>query len=239
MTHVTNLDILLVEDDDDIRTMLIMALEDDGYTVEGVADAETGLERLRERAYHLLVSDYMLPGRDGAWLMREATRAPRAVDTARIMITAHPAPEPVEGVTVLRKPLDLDTFFDTIHEKLAPARAAEAERLKMTLSADAAGGQDDGRLEFVLYISSASPSSLKALRTMERLLAGVDRERVHFSVRDLSLDPDAGDADRIAFTPTLVKQAPEPRAWIRGDLQGGEVVTDLLRFAGLEGRAGA
>jgi hypothetical protein len=90
-----------------------------------------------------------------------------------------------------------------------------------------------------LYISASSPSSLKALRTMERLLAGVDRERVRFTVRNLSREPDAGEADRIAFTPTLVKQAPEPRTWIRGDLQGGEVVVDLLRYAGLEGRDGA
>ena len=241
MEPAVNLDILIVEDDEDIRAMLCMALEDDGYTVDGVPSAEAGLERLHGRSYHLVVSDYMLPGRDGAWLFREAGRVGLLHGAACIMITAHPDPDRIAGVTLLRKPLDLDGFFDTIHEMLAPARRAEAEKIASKLSDPAAAeaARPEPEVELVLYISAYSPSSLKALRTMERLLEAIDPAHVRFTVRDLSKDPSSGDEDHIAFTPTLVKRRPEPRTWIRGDLESGALVADLLRYAGVQSRDGA
>ena len=48
-------------------------------------------------------------------------------------------------------------------------------------------------------------------------------------------DPLAGEADRVAYTPTLVKRFPEPRMWVLGNLKDPEIVSDLLRISGVDG----
>jgi hypothetical protein len=45
----------------------------------------------------------------------------------------------------------------------------------------------------------------------------------------LSTDPSAGNADRIAFTPTLVKRSPGPRTFILGHLSSPALVLELLK----------
>ena len=89
------------------------------------------------------------------------------------------------------------------------------------------------RIDFTLYISASSPSSLKALRNLRGLLADYADRQVRFTVHDLSQAP-AAEEDRIAFTPTLVKRWPDPKVWVLGDLDEPDVVTDLLAHCGVE-----
>ena len=91
------------------------------------------------------------------------------------------------------------------------------------------------KVELVLYVSSASPASIQARRNLERLLQQFDTSQVKFTVCDLVRDPFAGEADRIAFTPTLVKRFPEPRMWVLGNLREPEILADLLRVCGVDG----
>lgn len=64
----------MIEDDDRIRQSLVLALEDEGYTVTGVATAEEGLAaQLAEPAETVLV-DLMLPGMDGFECIRQIRR---------------------------------------------------------------------------------------------------------------------------------------------------------------------
>jgi KaiB domain len=90
------------------------------------------------------------------------------------------------------------------------------------------------RIELVLYVSSASVTSLQARRNLERVLLGFDRSQVHYSVCDLVGDPLAGAEDGVAFTPTLVRKYPEPRLWVLGNLRESEIVADLLRASGVD-----
>ncbi len=57
--------ILIVEDDADIALPLRDDLALEGYEVEAVSDGETGLRRLKENRFDLLLLDVMLPGIDG------------------------------------------------------------------------------------------------------------------------------------------------------------------------------
>jgi hypothetical protein len=84
-------------------------------------------------------------------------------------------------------------------------------------------------VELVLYISSVSPPSIQARRNLERLLDGFDKSQVKFTVCDLVRDPLAGDADRITFTPTLVKRYPQPPIWVLGNLKETGIVFDRSR----------
>ena len=87
----------------------------------------------------------------------------------------------------------------------------------------------------MLYVSSASPASLQAQRNLERILERFDGSQIAFTICDLVRDPLAGEADRVAYTPTLVKRFPEPRMWVLGNLKDPEIVSDLLRISGVDG----
>lgn len=228
--------VLVVEDDEQVATVLAALLESEGYEVAVAGTAEAGIAKLREQPFHLLVSDYWLPDRTGAWMLNEASARGLLRACKVLVITAEHRPQGVENLTVLRKPLDLDEFLRQVHDVLAPLRQEELERAKQEVQhsvSDAAAGSP--RIELVLYISTSSPSSLKALRNLNALLDGYDKSAVRLTICDLSRDPDRmAEEDRIAFTPTLVKRAPGPKVWILGDLDEAEIVGDLLAHSGVE-----
>ncbi|MBS3952620.1 MAG: response regulator transcription factor [Methylomicrobium sp.] len=62
--------ILVIEDDPEIARILQINLADEGYTVELAADGETGLAKLLDQSYDLLILDRMLPGIDGLEVCR-------------------------------------------------------------------------------------------------------------------------------------------------------------------------
>jgi DNA-binding response OmpR family regulator len=67
--------LLLVEDDDHIRTALRWALEDEGYRVDEAASGEEACRHVREAAPDLMVLDLMLGRMDGFEVVREVRRA--------------------------------------------------------------------------------------------------------------------------------------------------------------------
>lgn len=78
--------ILIVEDDDRLRSALRLALGDEGFAVDEAADAETGLERLAAADPDLVLVDIMLPRSNGFDLCRSIRRTsnvPIIVITAR------------------------------------------------------------------------------------------------------------------------------------------------------------
>jgi CheY-like chemotaxis protein len=232
----TSREILLVEDDDDTRQLLAVALQAQGYRVAQAGDAERGLEALRGGRFDMVMSDYDLPGKTGAAMLREAHRGGLLDGAATLIVTAHPDPEGVEDVTLVRKPLDLEKFllqvrgiFDS--RPVRPSTAAPtASPAPKAAAADAEAAEE---VELTLYVSSSSPPSLKARRNMERLLASFP-DHIRFDVCDLAENPQRAEKDKVVFTPTLVKRRPEPRAWILGDLSDPAVVTDVLHMCGIE-----
>ena len=77
--------ILVVEDDERIRSSMRLALEDEGYTVEDVASGEAAVTRFNEEPFEVALIDLMLPGMDGF----ETCRTLRRHSTVPIiMVTA-------------------------------------------------------------------------------------------------------------------------------------------------------
>jgi DNA-binding response OmpR family regulator len=66
--------VLVIEDDDRIRLALLLALEDEGYTVRGAATAEEGLRTQRREPADYVLVDLMLPGLDGFECIRQLRR---------------------------------------------------------------------------------------------------------------------------------------------------------------------
>lgn len=79
--------ILIVEDDDRLRSALRLALRDEGFTVETAMDAESGMQRLTETDPDLVLVDIMLPGTANGFdlcrSIRQTSNVPIIVVTAR------------------------------------------------------------------------------------------------------------------------------------------------------------
>jgi len=77
--------LLVVEDDKDARDMFCAMLDYEGAMVLGAASAEEALEILRTVRPHAILTDIMLSGRDGFWLLAQLRASQR---TARIPVVA-------------------------------------------------------------------------------------------------------------------------------------------------------
>jgi CheY-like chemotaxis protein len=227
--------ILLVEDDEDTRQLLAVALEAQAYAVTQAGDAEQGLAALRTTRFDMILTDYDLPGQTGAAMLREAGALRLVQGAATLVVTAHPDPEGVEDSTLIRKPLDLDKFLLKIR-RIFESRSARP--VPATASASSSRAAEAGAVELTLYISPTSPPSMKARRNMEKMIADFPAARIRFEVLDLAREPERAESDNVVFTPTLVKRRPEPRAWFLGDLSDPRVVADLLHICGIEPIAG-
>ncbi|EKF40416.1 response regulator [Nitratireductor indicus] len=66
--------LLIVEDDDSVRTFTARALASDGHTVETAGDGLEGLEKINAvaGAYDLVLSDIRMPAMDGIEMARAA-----------------------------------------------------------------------------------------------------------------------------------------------------------------------
>jgi DNA-binding NtrC family response regulator len=114
--------ILVVEDQDDVRRMLATALSLEGYDVDEAATAHDGLRLLSLKTYRLVVSDYAMPGGTGTWMLSEADRLGLMRDTSALIVTAHPDVRDLREFIVVNKPLDLDDLLDQVRRLVASTR---------------------------------------------------------------------------------------------------------------------
>ncbi|MBI5870787.1 MAG: PAS domain S-box protein [Actinobacteria bacterium] len=112
--------ILLVEDDDDIRKMVVKSLADHGYLVFEAADAESAMDlyEREEGRFDLVFSDVVLPGHDGVWLVDQlkAQKPELEVLLASGYSEAMDQKLIVErGYRLMRKPYSLAEILTVIH----------------------------------------------------------------------------------------------------------------------------
>ena len=79
--------ILVVDDESEIREGLELLLTTEGYGVSSAETGESGLAKLEERPYDLLLLDVSLPDRNGLELLREIRR--RDPHLSVVLITAY------------------------------------------------------------------------------------------------------------------------------------------------------
>ncbi|MCW8955571.1 MAG: phosphate regulon transcriptional regulator PhoB [Gammaproteobacteria bacterium] len=80
--------VLLVEDDQDIRDMLVFSLQRAGYAVIETEDAEQALDKLGGIVPDIMLVDWMLPGMNGPDLVRKIRRDELVQNVPVIMLTA-------------------------------------------------------------------------------------------------------------------------------------------------------
>jgi DNA-binding response OmpR family regulator len=216
--------LLYVEDDDDLRAMIADLLVEAGFIVTPVPSAEAAMTSLRGARFDILVTDYHLPGETGVWLLQTATAAGLLQGTAAIMLTSERRPPGAEGYTILRKPVDIATLLDTIGAAVGQAVPSAWTSPPPPRPVE---------LELVLYVTSTSQDSHRAIRNLDRALKPYDSERYSLTMIDVAHGGDDAwyqslDDDRIIVTPTLVKKSPGPKTWIVGTLASNDAVVQML-----------
>lgn len=113
--------VLVVEDEQAVRGLVMEVLQDQGYRGLSATDGVSALEILRSEAHiDLLISDVGLPGLDGLQLVEAAIA--RRTDLKVLLMTGH-APESVlgaslkaRGVRLMLKPFTVDVLLDGIRD---------------------------------------------------------------------------------------------------------------------------
>ncbi len=110
--------ILIVDDEAGIRTVLAGILEDEGFVVETAQDGYQAIELAKESVYSLIFMDMKMPGINGLETYREVKRV--SPGTIVVMMTGFTLEELVsdalkEGAyAVLFKPLDMGQIINIV-----------------------------------------------------------------------------------------------------------------------------
>jgi CheY-like chemotaxis protein len=101
--------VLVVEDDDDVRTLISLILRETGYNVYEACDGLEAIDALKKRRYDVLLTDYHMPKMDGLELL-DLTRAmwpelPVILATSDVLLTEQTPNSLLEpAYAILEKP---------------------------------------------------------------------------------------------------------------------------------------
>ena len=114
--------VLVVDDDLDIRELLVAVLSDDGYEAQSARNGREALALLEHWKADVVILDLMMPVMDGwtfAEQMRQKWRIPIVVLSAGTDLSRHG--ERLGAAAVVPKPFDLETLLPRIASVVASA----------------------------------------------------------------------------------------------------------------------
>jgi CheY-like chemotaxis protein len=111
--------VLVIEDDPDMRGLLVLMLEDRGHHVLAASDGREGLDVLLREKPDVILLDMKMPVMDG-WEFARRYRASHTDPSPIVVMTAAEDPrqraEEVGAAGWLGKPVELDRLYDTVDE---------------------------------------------------------------------------------------------------------------------------
>ncbi len=117
--------ILVVEDDEDCRTVLQDLLELNGYTVMTCPNARSAVNTARASPPALMLIDYMMPDADGGWVVRSLREAGGPAAKVPVVLTSgsDEGRQIAErlGVQSLEKPFDVNRLLEVVQDLVRKA----------------------------------------------------------------------------------------------------------------------
>ena len=120
--------ILVVDDEEQIRTMLTYMLELEGYTVFSAKNGEEGLDLVGRLAFDLVITDMIMPVKDGLKFIMELVK-----DYPNLKILAISGGGAIKAeryltmagylgdIATLEKPYKQDVLLELVRKQIAPA----------------------------------------------------------------------------------------------------------------------
>ncbi len=138
--HATPRTVLVADDDDDMRALMVATLKRDGYRVVEAKDGGELLERLRDASdetgehFDIVVTDVRMPRLSGLGVLQELKRARMHLPVIVVTVfgddSMHIVARRLGAIGVLRKPFDIDDFRTAVmnaSQALAQKDAAVAQ----------------------------------------------------------------------------------------------------------------
>ncbi len=120
--------ILVADDEEDLRTLLLMTLEDPAYRLVQASDGESALDLIFADPPDVVILDWMMPKKNGLDVARVMRNDPRLQHVPIIMLTAKDQPADQErgrevGVCAyFVKPFSPLRLLETVQRLLAQAK---------------------------------------------------------------------------------------------------------------------
>ena len=145
--------ILVIDDEPDLRTLYELTLLREGYQVEAAGDLAQARQLLEAKSFDAVITDMQLPDGLGLELLRELVLQQRPERC--VVITAHGSAEnAVEALKAgafdyLTKPVDLKQFRGVVASAVLGTRSLLSAVSQQTPIATQQGDQQTSRLEFL------------------------------------------------------------------------------------------
>jgi two-component system response regulator PilR (NtrC family) len=174
MSATQPFEILVVDDEPDLRTLYELTLLREGYRVEAAQDLREARAALEGRRFHAIITDMRLPDGLGIELLRELNQSQRS--ERAIVITAHGSAEnAVEALKCgafdyLTKPVDLKQFRSVVASALhsVPGSGPMTLRGGAQVGAAALASQDAASGPLARIVGE-SPPMLAVRQRIERV----------------------------------------------------------------------
>jgi DNA-binding response OmpR family regulator len=173
--------ILVVDDDNDLRELVSVALSRDGYDVVTAKDAYEGLEKTASARPVIALLDVMMPGMSGLEMLTRLRQDDQT--TSVIIMTAVATPDVAlsalrdQACDFLAKPFDMDQLLSAVNT------AFELRRQKISIEVMSARPE---------WIELSVPCDLAAIDPLERMMAQLEmnlapetRERITYAFREM------------------------------------------------------
>jgi two-component system nitrogen regulation response regulator NtrX len=163
--------ILIIDDEQAIRTTLSSILEDDGHEAVACESGEEGIARFAREDFDLVVLDLWLPGIDGMAVLerlRAAGSAPVIVISGHGNVDTAVRATRLGAYDFLEKPLSLERVLLTVNHALADRRLRDEVREMRSLALEEVLiGESEPMKKLDQQIRSAAPSNSRVLITGE------------------------------------------------------------------------
>ena len=129
--------VLVVDDETDVRQVMMRMLSSAGYSVCTANDGEEALRVLEKEPIDLVITDIAMPKADGMTVLRKVRE--RNEELPVLLVAGAPTTESAiravryRATEYLTKPLDPDTFVEAVRRALQMNRLAELRRTALEL----------------------------------------------------------------------------------------------------------
>lgn len=112
--------ILIIDDDEQIRKLVALYLEDAGHVVRHAENGRTGLEMVEQGVPDLILLDINMPVMDGTQVMKALRVYPPTVNVPVIALSALSVPEMRDDMhemgcnAYVVKPIEISILLDTV-----------------------------------------------------------------------------------------------------------------------------
>ncbi|MCP4600463.1 MAG: response regulator [Proteobacteria bacterium] len=172
MTKPEEKTVLVVDDEEDVREYLAMALEDAGFNVQMAANGNEALEKIKERAPDFISLDLVMPEKSGIKLLHELRRNKDWKSIPFIVVTAHARDDLGRGD--LEEIMSQKTFSGSsvyLEKPVKPEQYVSfiCEQLGIEYKDDTELGDADMQDQLQKLIKSADPARLaEAMRVLKK-----------------------------------------------------------------------